>query len=85
MEPEGEFEIARKLAISGEDFIKVAAPGEHFDEINVLFHLVLSTLAEQHRIEAFSQPGIIGRGWEPADRDRHSSQPQYSRSNVPIV
>ncbi|KLO32260.1 ABC transporter ATP-binding protein [Mycobacterium haemophilum] len=36
---EGEFEIVRELANGGEEFVKVAGPGEYFGEIGVLFHM----------------------------------------------
>jgi putative ABC transport system ATP-binding protein len=36
---EGEFDIVRELADGGEEFVKVAKPGDYFGEIGVLFHM----------------------------------------------
>src|SRR6201993_1246033 len=36
---EGKLEIVRELADGGEELVKVAAPGDYFGEIGVLFHL----------------------------------------------
>ncbi|BDB39796.1 MULTISPECIES: ABC transporter ATP-binding protein [Mycobacterium] len=42
---EGEIELVRELADGGEEFIKVAGPGEYFGEMGVLFHLPRSATA----------------------------------------
>jgi putative ABC transport system ATP-binding protein len=36
---EGEFDIVRELAGGGEELVKVAAPGDYFGEMGVLFHM----------------------------------------------
>jgi putative ABC transport system ATP-binding protein len=36
---EGELEIVRELAGGGEEFLKLATPGDYFGEIGPLFHL----------------------------------------------
>ncbi len=36
---EGEFDIVRELADGGEEFVKVAGPGDYFGEMGVLFHM----------------------------------------------
>jgi putative ABC transport system ATP-binding protein len=36
---EGEFDIVRELADGGEELVKVAAPGDYFGEMGVLFHM----------------------------------------------
>ena len=52
---EGQCEIVRELADSGEELVKVAGPGDYFGEIGVLFHMPRSAT-----VRARTEATVIG-------------------------